>query len=228
MMIAVLRGLTSGLVGGRFTCAVVSAAAWSNVATGTSSPDSWKTPSICYFDLETTGLPHTSPDIIQIAAICEDTMYNQYVIPRKPIGSRASAVNGLTFSENQLMHHGKVVDALHLKPALKGFIKHVSSIKPVILAAHNGRKFDFPILKRLLLETDLLDYHMSSVMCIDTLEIARSVLNAPKYNQPYLVKQFLNIAYGAHNAIEDVKALKQLHNECLSGKYEMDKFTFQL
>jgi len=45
-MIGLLRGLTSSVVGGRFTCATVSAAAWSSGVTG--SNESWKTATSIY------------------------------------------------------------------------------------------------------------------------------------------------------------------------------------
>ncbi|KAI4796261.1 hypothetical protein KUCAC02_027870 [Chaenocephalus aceratus] len=58
---------------------------------------------IVFFDLETTGLPTKSCHIVQLAASCENTIFNRYILPGIPFELVATKVNGFTVRYGQLL-----------------------------------------------------------------------------------------------------------------------------
>ena len=109
-----------------------------------------------------------------------------------------------------------VEEALH---NLITFLKEIST--SVILVAHNGFKFDFPMLLNELERSKLLtEFNTLIVRFADTLPVFRKALpdrvkSKLKFNQESLVSDFLGTEnnVGAHNVIQDVKLLKQLINK---------------
>ncbi|XP_056006937.1 DNA polymerase III PolC-type-like [Ostrea edulis] len=166
------------------------------------------------FDLETTGLARTS-DIVQIAAVCGDREFNKYVTPQSPISLDASSATGLTFVGGVLKHNGRVVEHEEPFEGLQQFVEFVKTVdcKPV-LVGHNIQNFDLPILIIQLVKYELFDSFASSVSgFIDTLKVAKgsfSKKDVENFKQITLVSKFVGKHYEAHNAIADVKALKEL------------------
>ncbi|XP_062858652.1 protein PML-like [Trichomycterus rosablanca] len=166
---------------------------------------------LVFFDLETTGLNTSSCDICQLSAICGKRVFNAYLFPRCPIDYGASKVTGLTTQDKQLLLHGQPVETVPIKEALKSFISFLSTVNRPILVGHNCKRFDCPILLRILREFDLLDNFFDVVSgFLDTLLLSREMFSLQKYSQPFLVQHFLHKTYGAHNATEDVRLLQEL------------------
>ncbi|KAI4877296.1 hypothetical protein NFI96_011845 [Prochilodus magdalenae] len=165
-----------------------------------------------FFDLETTGLDIYGCDIVQLSAISGDEIFNVYMLPRCSITQGASKVTGLTTYGRRLFLHRQQVDTVPIKEALISFISFLKTFSRPVLVGHNCRRFDCPILLRILREFDLLDEFMGVVFAfVDTLSLSREMFALPKYSQPFLVQHFLNKSYGAHNATEDVRALQDLY-----------------
>ena len=95
--------------------------------------------------------------------------------------------------------------------AMEGFVAFLRSIPgPKLLVAHNGRKFDFPRIKRLL---DIVGVVIPGevVGCLDSLPLMRMLCpGESSYKQADLVSSFLGTGYEAHTALADVEALQNL------------------
>ncbi|XP_072528314.1 protein PML [Salminus brasiliensis] len=167
---------------------------------------------VVFFDLETTGLDIYGCDIIQISAISGDRLFNVYMLPRCNITVGASKVTGLTTKGPKLFLNKQPVDTVPLKEALRSFVSFLKTFNRPLLVGHNSKRFDCPILQRILEEFYLLDEFMDVVSgFLDTLLLSREMFVLPKYSQAYLVQNFLQTTYGAHNAAEDVRTLQDLY-----------------
>ncbi|XP_060770587.1 DNA polymerase III PolC-type isoform X2 [Neoarius graeffei] len=166
---------------------------------------------LVFFDLETTGLNTYSCDIVQLSAISGERSFNVYLFPRCPIDCGASRVTGLTTRDHDLLLHGQPVQTVPLREALNLFISFLQTFSRPILVGHNCKRFDCPVLRRILSELYLLEefeYVVSGYL--DTLLLSREMFTLEKYSQPFLVQHFLQKPYRAHDAIEDVQALQEL------------------
>ena len=113
----------------------------------------------------------------------------------------------------KLYHKGKPVDAKPAKQALKIFIEWLKTKKePVVLFAHNAKIFDCKCIISSLEKYDLLSsFERCVVGFVDTLILFKKILpQGKKYSQESLVADLLGISYGAHDSLEDVRALQKL------------------
>ena len=197
-------------------------------------PESWDYTHII-FDVETTSLgkvalahPHTSSyklrltlsfhisasdaDIIQLSAVHGEDQFNTYIMPTKPISPAASAITHLSTSGGMLFHNGKAVAALGEEEALNQFLQWIEGWGRVVLFAHNGKAFDSKRIIHCLMKFHLLEKFQNSVHgFVDTLTLFKKVFPLrQKFTQESLVSDILGIEYGAHDSLEDVKALQQL------------------
>lgn len=164
-----------------------------------------------YCDLETTSLSKTC-DIVQIAAISANDVFNQYILPSQPIAPGAACVTGLALHGNVLFYHGNPVRTLPLRESLNLFLAWLDERKPCLLIGHNFRTFDFPRLLRAFDKCHLLTSLQNCVVgIVDTLPLFRKQFpDLDKYTQEHLIKHVLDIDYAAHNAEEDVRSLHKL------------------
>ena len=103
-----------------------------------------------YFDIETTSLAMDC-DIVQLSARYTSSIFNEYLMPSKPINKRASEVTGLALSNNKLCHKGRQVNAKAPAIVLQQFLSWLGDIgTPVIMYGHNCRAFDCPRIVKLL------------------------------------------------------------------------------
>ncbi|XP_060597360.1 uncharacterized protein LOC132751224 [Ruditapes philippinarum] len=188
----------------------------SPVAKGEFKPVYLKQPAFVTFDLETTDLMRGQhlPQITQIAAtdLNGSRKFSQYVLPTVQIAPGARQVTGLTVRGGILLRKGQPVEATDIKTALERFCAWLNKMHNTVLIAHNGRKFDFPILVHHLKSTGT--YDKFTEFCkgfVDSLEVFRKVLpDRESYKQVDLVNEIMNTAYGAHDAVEDAVALGKL------------------
>lgn len=176
---------------------------------------------LVFFDLETGGLG-TGVDILQIAAACNNQTFVQYVTPTRDVAPEAEAVNNLTNRGGVLM---KIISkdplkleelqTMRIKQALQKFMAWLDVIGPCFLVGHNVA-FD---KKHLLFHVEregLLSGIKERVLgFIDTLPVYRRLYPelkkpGPGHRQCVLVNHLLKEDYEAHDALEDVKALKRL------------------
>ncbi|XP_053388617.1 uncharacterized protein LOC128551729 [Mercenaria mercenaria] len=138
---------------------------------------------LIFVDIETTKLGHNA-EILQIgASTINGKSFDTYLLPTGLISSKASEVTGLTVKvENSvrlLCKDGKNLRALSSEEGLSRFIDWIKTIDcpTKILCAHNGNKFDYPILYNQLQKYRLLK-QFESIACgvVDSLDILKAVL----------------------------------------------------
>uniref|UniRef100_A0A8C1UV27 exodeoxyribonuclease III n=1 Tax=Cyprinus carpio TaxID=7962 RepID=A0A8C1UV27_CYPCA len=165
-----------------------------------------------FFDLETTGLDTSACDIVQLSAVSGDRVFNVYLLPRCSMTDGASRVTGLTVDGPRLLFKRRPVPTVSHRRALSDFICFLKTFRSPFLVGHNSRRFDWPILTRVLAQFDLLEEFESVVTgCVDTLPLSREMFQLPRYSQQFLVQHFLQEPYGAHDASEDVRVLQELY-----------------
>lgn len=116
--------------------------------------------------------------------------------------------------------NGKEGDAINIISGLTKFVEWMKNFSNVILLAHNGSKFDFPVLMSTLHCLNMTDTLFPVVSgFIDSLSVYRKTFpEQQNYKQETPVKAVLNTSYAAHDATEDVKTLGLLMKQTkLSG-----------
>ncbi|XP_071637403.1 maternal protein exuperantia-like [Temnothorax longispinosus] len=136
---------------------------------------------IVIFDLETTGLSK-SAEICQIAAVHEKEIFNVYIVPAGGMSSRAAEVTGLQVHGGEMFLNDQQVDTTPPQMAFKNFIAYLRSIgNSIILTAHNGFRFDAPLILRHMKKFGLLEEFQFVVMGFaDTLHLFRNLLQNRK------------------------------------------------
>lgn len=102
--------------------------------------------------------------------------------------------------------HGQPVFAEHLYTSIENICKWLQKHTNVYLIAHNGRRFDFPVLMSALM--NIKYYAQFSGMCLGI--YWQHLCAQSSYKQEDLARALLHIAYEAHNAMDDVKTLGKL------------------
>ena len=85
-------------------------------------------------------------DIVQIAALYGNKLFSRYVWPLKPIHPRAFDVHKISVDERHNMYvGGQRVEHVERRRAMTELVEYLEQVPaPVVLVAHNGRRFDFP------------------------------------------------------------------------------------
>lgn len=159
-------------------------------------------------------LDTSSCDIIQVAAVYEEEVFNKYTLPRQAISPSAKQVTGFTVRPEGLFLHGKPVETVPLSEVLNSFISFLRSFRrPVLLAAHCAKRFDAPVLTRVLRRHSLLQQFQQVVYgFLDTFLLSKRLYpHLGSHSQEYMVQHFLRVSYNAHNALEDARMLQKLY-----------------
>ncbi|XP_029909502.1 uncharacterized protein LOC115360625 [Myripristis murdjan] len=187
---------------------------------------------IVFFDLETTGLDTAVCDIIQLSAISGDRVFNVYTLPHDTICDEATRVTGFTVDSGTLLLHGRRVETIPLREALSTFISFLHSFRcPLLLAAHNAKRFDAPVLSRALRECSLTrEFREVESKFLDTFLISKRLFahELSRFSQEYLVRHFLKKSYNAHNAVEDCRSLQELYRKWNPAIWDVATCTFLL
>ena len=129
---------------------------------------------------------------------------------------------------NKLLLRGQAVKCTDAQTALLDFVEFLRQIDRPVLVGHNAMSFDIPVLYNNLKLHGLVA-ELSSVIagCADTLRIVRRAFPKQEggYSQSNLVGKLLGATYGAHDAQEDTRTLKELYGlKLASHKNNSDLF----
>lgn len=140
---------------------------------------------VVFYDSEGTGLPQTTnvPKFTEICflAVSREELLRTYVAPRvvnklnlcfnpqKPLNPSAVQVSGLT---NDALEHCPTFK--EQVPILMHFLKLLP--QPVMLVAHNGRRYDFPLLARYLEDAGVKQSDLENIECADSVKVFQEML----------------------------------------------------
>ncbi|KAK2554197.1 hypothetical protein P5673_024556 [Acropora cervicornis] len=157
-----------------------------------------KTYRFVVFDIETASTARTT-ELLQLSAITEDekAFFSEYILPKNSISSTASAIHNITF------------------------LKTIYNMKPVdsiVLIGHNSFVFDTPRLLRNgghEFSNQLQEMKVLFTGSLPIIKFFRSHPNnvlksSPNNKLGPVYKALLNCEFPAHDALEDVKALRRI------------------
>lgn len=166
-----------------------------------------------------------------MSAICEEREFDEFILPDRNIRRGASRVTGFTLSNGQLYRNGEPLDTISLFKALNSFMNFLYSFRyPVILAAHNARGFDAPVLIRVLKRFSFWHKFQKVVSgFLDTLDLSRDLFpELDSHSLQNLVCHFLQKTYDAHNSLEDARMLEELFNKWKRDRWDISNATRSL
>lgn len=190
-------------------------------------------PVLVVFDLETNKLGADAA-ITQLGALYQDEeegvlhSFCEFCLPPRMEPS-ASRTTGMTLrvvdGRLALLRAEQRLPTVPLAQVLRtffNFLVHASSQgrRQVVLVAHNGHRFDFPVLlsnlRRCQLAEQLLSATCSWLLLADSLLLFRQLRAAGRISSPNCQLQSLvqallpGFEYAAHDALEDCRALRSL------------------
>ncbi|XP_008563951.1 PREDICTED: three-prime repair exonuclease 1-like isoform X3 [Galeopterus variegatus] len=203
---------------------------------GSKAPPSGPMQTLIFLDLEATGLPFSKPKVTELCLLAvprcalesPPTSQGQpptvpppprvvdklslCVAPGKACSPAASEITGLSTAE--LAAHGRQCFNDNLANLLLGFLQRQP--QPWCLVAHNGDRFDFPLLRAELAMLDLASA-LDSAFCVDSIAALKALERAtsPSEHGPrksYSLGSIYTRLYGqappdSHTAEGDVLAL---------------------
>lgn len=177
----------------------------------------------CYLDTETTGVENGACVIELAAVLVEDgeiiDTFHEYAKPYRPINPAAFKAHGI--SEAFLANKPEE------KEMLANFMEWFVGMGDVDQILAYNAQFDVRVINDRI-QMDYLDDQpfLDKNKVVDVAVIAKQAIkdglipkNGRKWNQEY-VAGCLGIKYNAHSAIEDVKAMIQIHDK-LTKMYEV-------
>ncbi|KAK3923614.1 Three prime repair exonuclease 2 [Frankliniella fusca] len=164
--------------------------------------------------------------MIQIAAKFGEKEFSVFIPPsKKKFPSAVSDLTGIFLEGGEVFYKNSAVVAVPARPALSQFIDFLSKLEAdIILVAHNGMSYDFPILFRDLKSMNLVNEFTYPVKylvdAIDVLkrQLPHRVKAKQSFKQTELAEHFNLSTEDAHNALQDVKIL---HNILMSAKVDL-------
>ena len=154
------------------------------------------------FDFETTDNDVVTCGVVEIGAarVVNGEIVDRFhamVRPYQPISAKATAVHGYTDAD--------VAGARSFAEVWPEFRAFVGED---VLIAHNGQRFDVPVLRRLAAELEGVD----SLVFYDTYPLARS-LSQDSPRQEDIARRFGIDCGRAHHALDDAITLAQVYRE---------------
>lgn len=190
------------------------------------------------FDIETNAMGK-SAEVCQIAMTDKtgSNTFSQYILPTKDIEIHASKVNNLQVvnanGQRLLLKSGQVLPTVELHVALDRFLTFISEIVDqakaktqqdvhTILIGHNISLFDAPILLQHAGEQFASRLQSLDVWFPNSIPLFKYLTKSeypllknddgsfPKINQSSIYEALFNESFSAHDALEDVIALKRI------------------
>ena len=180
------------------------------------------------FDTETTCTGKNA-ELCQLSAIHENQVFSKYILPTGNVSSRVNKlsvqnINGI----RKLLKENQPVETVSLDKALQEFHTFLSQVKCssqkescIVLIGHNSSPFDTPILLRGSDENFRSKLSNLNVYFGDSQILVKQLLKdkhpalqlsesaSCKSNQSALYSHLFKEEFEAHDALEDVKALRK-------------------
>ena len=166
------------------------------------------------YDLETTSAWPATAEVVQLAftnVANSDEHFQALVLPEGGVDGGAAAVHGYTKASL------KKKRALPFDVAwgmARDWLDAVRDDRPVVLAAHNGDRFDHPILRRLVAK-HAAEADLASALWFDTLPLAREAFPDRRGPGSHTLGRLFSDATGgplggAHDALADARAVAEV------------------
>ncbi len=154
------------------------------------------------FDFETTDTDAATCGVVEIGAarVVNGEIVDRFhamVNPFRPISPKATAIHGYTDA-----------DVAHAAPFSEVFTQFRAFVGSDLLIAHNGMKFDVPVLRRLAAGRDGVD----TLAFYDTFPLVRS-LSQDSGKQVDIAHRFGIDVGRAHHALDDAISLAHIYRE---------------
>ncbi|KAF2902123.1 hypothetical protein ILUMI_04056 [Ignelater luminosus] len=165
------------------------------------------------------GFGTEKAEICQISAKHKDAVFNAYSLPLKKMSQEAENVTGLKIIRGEMFSGNEKLSTTPIKTVFENFLIYLKSFNsPIILIAHNGFRFDFPIILRYLFQYKMMEQFKKTVVGFaDTLTIFKNFLTKRQeekqsFKVEDLARDFLGPEFteGLHNAAQDIKILSTL------------------
>ena len=167
-----------------------------------------------FLDIETTGFSRQWDNIIELAAILYDDetnkvvdTFHEYIRPQRSIPQKITELTGIT--------NAQVRNCRTEKEVLMDFSEWVTISHAKSIISHNGKTFDLQFIREKCNKYDITWNEPLNI--VDTLVVARALKKCGKINvencQQKTLAEYFGIEYNAHSAIDDVRALIQIHKK---------------
>ncbi len=172
------------------------------------------------FDLETTGLSPVRDEIVQIGAVASNrpnSAFQRYLLPNQPVKEKSSAINGIQRHGDTLYVNGGPVKSYRPDKSLIAFMGYLKSVSrfgkyEVLLVAHNGQRFDFPVLVGDMKHWNVFPPSVD-VHCYDSKLLAKDRgFGKGQTSQAFLADYYDVDVENEHDAVDDACVLEQIVN----------------
>ena len=170
------------------------------------------------YDLETTSAWPATAEVVQMAftnVAAPEEHFAAYVMPKGGIQAESSRIHGLT---KATLKRKRAVSFAEAWDRAKAWIEAVrgSEGRAVVLAAHNGHRFDHPILLRQIADCESPDDPTAGATFFDTLPLAREAFPDRRGVGSHTLGRLYADASGgaplgdAHDALADARAVAKV------------------
>lgn len=156
------------------------------------------------FDIETTGFDYKKDKIIEIGALkyINDEFFDEFSYLINPEISIPETITKITGITNKDVMNKKSIDEI-----LPIFFKFIDNY-PII--GHNVN-FDISFINY---NAKLLNLNEINTEIIDTLQISRKIIKNKKNHKLQTLKEYLDLNYNSHRAIDDCYTCNEVYNYC--------------
>ena len=161
----------------------------------------------------------------------EGDKFSRYIMPEGKIDKQASNITGIRTHCGKMFVHGHHVETVSISAALFEFSEWLQSLNNnILLVAHNAKVFDAQHLSRSICEHGFMSKFTMVIGFSDTLLLFRKCYPElkGKCSLSKLHEHFIGSSFNAHNAMDDVDALKSIMEQCKITITELGRFSFTL